>query len=415
MNPLESLRISWRAITSHKLRSTLTTLGIIIGVGSVIVFMVLGGAFEANILQDIEEDEDPSVVVRTQVSPEGGFGVQFSRTPVYTQHDVDNVGEIDGVEYVSPTATIPATQLSYDGNRVAGGSGGGFSVSASTPEYFQDGPFEITDGEAFESGTNQTVVNEPLVEALDGEIGPGDEMTIRFQDGREQTFTVAGVTDDDTGGVNPPTIHVPIDPHYRAIVETPRGTEEPAFAEFSVRAESAEDVDDVKAEIQSYFDSEEADAPELTSEEQTIVVQTNEDVVEQVTDIIDQLAVFLGGIAAISLVVGSIGIANIMIVSVTERTREIGIMKAVGARRRDIVQLFLVESLVLGLVGAVFGVIAGLGFGFLGVQLTGWPMAYPLDWIAIAVGVGIFVGVFSGLYPAWRAARVDPIEALRRE
>jgi putative ABC transport system permease protein len=102
-------------------------------------------------------------------------------------------------------------------------------------------------------------------------------------------------------------------------------------------------------------------------------------------------------------------------VSVTERTREIGIMKAVGARKRDIVQLFLVESVILGAIGALLGVLVGLGFGFLAVGLIGWPMTYPLDWITIAVAVGIIVGVLSGLYPAWSAARVDPIEALRHE
>lgn len=104
-----------------------------------------------------------------------------------------------------------------------------------------------------------------------------------------------------------------------------------------------------------------------------------------------------------------------MIVSVTERTREIGIMKAIGARKRDIVQLFLFESLILGVIGATVGVLVGLGFGYLAVSVAGWPMSYPLNWIGIAVLVGIVVGIVSGIYPAWRAAKVDPIEALRHE
>ena len=115
--------------------------------------------------------------------------------------------------------------------------------------------------------------------------------------------------------------------------------------------------------------------------------------IDQFGDIIDQLTVFIGGIAGISLLVGSIGIANIMIVSVTERTREIGIMKAVGARKRDIIQLFLVEAIILGVIGAAGGVVAGLGVGFLLVSYFGWPMAYPLRWIAIAVAVGLAVGL----------------------
>ncbi|MFC7057058.1 ABC transporter permease [Halovenus salina] len=101
--------------------------------------------------------------------------------------------------------------------------------------------------------------------------------------------------------------------------------------------------------------------------------------------------------------------------SVTERTREIGIMKAVGARKRDIIQLFLIESSILGAVGALLGVLVGIGVGYLGVTLIGWPMVYPVDWVVIAVAVGLGVGVLSGIYPAWRAARVDPIEALRHE
>ena len=104
-----------------------------------------------------------------------------------------------------------------------------------------------------------------------------------------------------------------------------------------------------------------------------------------------------------------------MLVSVTERTREIGVMKAVGARKRDVIQLFLVESVILGAIGALLGVLVGLGFGYLGVSVIDWPMVLPTDWILIAVFIGVTVGVLSGLYPAWRGAKVDPIEALRHE
>lgn len=416
MKLTESIRIGWRSITGHKLRSTLTTLGVIIGIGSVIVFMVLGGAFEANILSDIEGDEDPTMTVRTEVQPEGGFGVQFAQTPIYTQSDIEAVSNIDGVASVSPNAGISAVQLQYEERQITGGSGfsGSFGVTATNPERFSGDTYEMVEGDPFESGTNQTVVNEPLVELLNGELGVGDEITIRFEDDRTTTFTVTGIVNDDTGGINAPSVHVPIDPHYRTIIGTPDGTEEPAFSEFTLRTGDIDELDQVQDRVEGYFETD-SDAQQLKQDDQTIVVQTTQDVVDQVTDIVDQFALFLGGIAAISLLVGSIGIANIMIVSVTERTREIGIMKAVGARRRDIMQLFLVESLILGVIGALFGVIVGLGFGYLGVTLAGWPMAYPFDWVGIAVAVGIIVGVVSGLYPAWRGAKVDPIEALRHE
>jgi putative ABC transport system permease protein len=121
------------------------------------------------------------------------------------------------------------------------------------------------------------------------------------------------------------------------------------------------------------------------------------------------------GIAVISLVVGAIGIANIMLVSVTERTREIGIMKAVGFQNRDVLQLFLVEAVILGLVGAVVGVVVGVLAGWAATEILDLPLTVPLKWAGVAVVVGVLVGVVAGLYPAWNGARIDPIEALRYE
>jgi putative ABC transport system permease protein len=407
MKVTESLRISWRAITGHKLRSSLTTLGIVIGIGAVIVFMVLGGAFEANIVNDIKDDDsDPGMWVNTQ-SSSGGF--QFVQAPIYTESDVAELETIDGVDYVSPQATLPVVQLRYDGRQQTGG----FTALATSEDLLDES--DMVEGDPFESDDEAVITNQTAA-FFDDDLGVGDEFQLSLEDGTTKTFTVAGISDGDAGGGNtqPATVYLPLS-QYQTTVETPDGGVEQAYSSLIIAADDTDAVDSVKADAIAYFESGESDAEQLKRDDHDIKVQTIDDAIDQISDVIDQLTVFIVGIAAISLLVGSIGIANIMIVSVTERTREIGIMKAIGARKRDVVQLFLVESVILGTIGAAFGVLFGLGFGFLGVSLFGWPMVYPINWILLAVGVGMMVGILSGFYPAWRAARVDPIEALRHE
>lgn len=414
MKLLESIRISWRAITGHKLRSTLTTLGIIIGIGVVIAFQVFGGGLQEDLLGDIQEDQDPLITVQTQTDQ--SFGRQTVSVNIYTQTDVNRLRNISGVEYVAPQARLSSGDLRYEEGSIPGGSGFGalFTVGATDASLFDASLFNMTKGEAF-SAPDEAVVNEGLVELSKDNLSVGDSFTVKIN-GTDEEFTISGIVDDGDTGSPQPTVYVPLE-YYTTTTETPRGTQERAYPALLIGAESFDQLESVQDRADDYLQNE-SDAQELiddVDDQIVIQVQTIEETLEQFSNILDQITQFLAGIAALSLLVGSIGIANIMIVSVTERTREIGIMKAVGARKRDVIQLFLVEALILGVIGAIFGVLVGLGFGYIGVSLLGWPMVYPLDWIVIAVFVGIVVGVISGLYPAWRAARVDPIEALRRE
>ncbi|ELZ07580.1 ABC transporter permease [Natrialba aegyptia] len=409
MNLRESLRISWRSITSHKLRSTLTTLGVIIGIAAVITFMVLGSGFSESIVGDIEADQEPVMVVQTQSEPENGFGILTVQTPIYTESDIEALEEIDGVEFVAPQGPLDVIQTGTDDEQVTGV----VDVQATTADSFEFSTF--VDGEAFDgAAANEAVINEQASQAFEENLSAGDELTLTFEDGETTTVTVTGVTESELGGQTPPQLYLPAEAHYTTTIETPDGETERAYPSLQVGAESLEQLDPTQEAVTDYL-QDDSHAAELKQDDEDIAVQTIEDTIDQFMDLVNQLTGFVAAVAAIALVVGSIGIANIMIVSVTERTREIGVMKSVGATRRDIMQLFLVEAVVLGLIGAVFGIALGLGVGYLGVQLVDWPMVYPVDWIAIAAAVGIGVGVVSGLYPAWRAARVDPIEALRRE
>ena len=406
----ESLRISWRALTGHKIRSTLTAVGIVIGVGAVITFMVLGGGFKADLLVGFQSEESSTVQVVTQTGP---FDEQIVTSSVYTEHDVEQVEQIDGVEWVAPEAFMPATQIDNGNETVTGGVGstGIFAVSGSEPERFDIDVFEMVRGEPFDQ-PDEAVVNRQMSDLFAGNLTVGDSLNVSLIGNGEKQFTVSGVVENDVFPGTPPRVTIPLDPHYNVTVQTARGQQR-AFSGLLLNAETLDRTESVRNRVEAYF-REGSDARELKQDDHTIAVQTVEDAIEQFTDIINELALFLGGIAAIALVVGSVGIANIMIVSVTERTREIGVMKAIGARQRDIMQLFLIEALVLGVVGAVGGVLVGLAAGFLAVTMMGWPMHFPVDWMLVAVAVGIVASVVSGLYPAWQAARVDPIEALRQ-
>jgi putative ABC transport system permease protein len=173
-------------------------------------------------------------------------------------------------------------------------------------------------------------------------------------------------------------------------------------------------IPETKAAIEAYL-STESDARQLSAADTELVARSGSDFVDSISDVIEQITRFVTGIGVISLVVGAIGIANVMLVSVTERTREIGIMKAVGARNRDVMGVFLIEAGLLGTLGSLLGVPLGLLVGFGATRYADVGFALAPSWMVLAVVVGIVVGVVAGLYPAWRAARVDPIDALRHE
>jgi putative ABC transport system permease protein len=414
MEFVQSLRLSWRSITSHKLRSTLTTLGVVIGVAAVITFVTLGTSLQADVLGQVGADRTPNVYV--WAGPEGeqggpGAGAQ----PVFTATDVDALRNVSGVESVVPRGLVPTAAVSAGGETVAQRQ-----VIATSPSYF-DGE-EFTEGRRFRDGSREVVLNQRAARLFDPSVDVGQNVTVRLASGDSIEAEVVGLLNGSSGGgafeelgSSEPLVFVPNDPFYRTTIESPTtGESERVYPTITVVAEDFAAVPETKAGVQAYLDNE-SDATQLVPDNYAFSVETDQDLVDQLEELLTTLTNFVTGIAVISLVVGSIGIANIMLVSVTERTKEIGIMKAVGAQNRDILQLFLLEAVMLGLFGALLGIPVGIGGAYAAGEYIGLSLVLPYEWFAIAVAVGVGVGVVAGLYPAWSAAKTDPIDALRYE
>lgn len=411
----ESVSMSWRAIRASPLRSSLTTLGVIIGVATVITFVVLGASLQAEVVDEVGGEKAERVYVYNGPEDAGAQTMPGTGSrPVFTEHDIEQLRGVEGVSTVSPHSSIQANTFEHSGDAIAGGT-----AVATDPDYFAEGA--IDEGRAFEDGEPEAVLTPLAAESFDEEVAVGDTMTVTFENGTQAELRVVGILEDSTshgpleGFGESARIYVPAEPYYQTTMESPAaGTEQRAYPSLVVTADDPESVSTARDGVEAYL-HDGSDAATFLPSDLVIEVRTDRGLLDQLNSLLTTMTAFVTGVALISLVVGSIGIANVMLVSVTERTREIGIMKTVGARKREVLGLFLTEAIVLGAIGSAVGTVVGFVAGYLATVALGLPFVTPVGWAAVAVVVGLLVGALAGLYPAWSAARVDPIEALRYE
>jgi putative ABC transport system permease protein len=402
---MRTLKIALDALLRNRARSLLTMLGVIIGVAAVIVTVAIGAGARISVQNQINSLGSNLVVVLpgsvTQSGARSGFGGASTLTP----DDGLAIAKLPGVAAVSPVATVRSQVVS-------GGNNWQTSISGVAPTYTFIRSWPMANGTFFTqndvlSANKVAVLGQTVVQNLfpDGSSPLGKTVLIKGV-----PFTVVGTLaplgQSGTGQDQDDTIMVP----YSSAMQ--RLTGQTTVNSLMLSATGADQVQNAQTEVTALLEQRHHIVP---PQQDDFNVRNLQDIAAAASSTGAIMEFLLAGVAAVSLIVGGIGIMNIMLVSVTERTREIGLRMAVGARAGIILKQFLTESIVLSTAGGLIGVVAGLAGTQLVVLLAKWPMAIPPAWIAFAVLFSALVGVFFGYYPARKASALRPIEALRFE
>jgi putative ABC transport system permease protein len=404
---------SIESLSGNKLRSMLTVLGIVIGVAAVIAMLSIGRGAQASITSRIESMGTNLIYVTPGSTSQSGVQSAAGSAGTLTLDDADALANLANVDAVA-SQTSNFVQVVYQGVNA------NTRLMGVTPDYQTVSSLTLEDGE-FISDSDQSarslvvVLGSSVAEDLFGSTAGVVGQKVRLNG---QSFKVIGVlaSKGSTGFMNQDDqVFVPLSTALYRLVGGERFRGSSVISQITVKASSANVVDQVASEVTATV----RDLHGTVEGADDFTVTTQKSTLAAATEVSDTLTIFLGGIAGISLAVGGIGIMNIMLTTVTERTHEIGLRKAIGAKRRDILLQFLVESMVLSFAGGLIGVALGWGAAHLmgQVQFSGSTITpvVGMDSVLLATLFSMAVGLFFGIYPATRAARLQPVDALRYE
>jgi len=400
------LNEAWHAMSANRLRTLLTMLGMVIGVGAVVLMMAIGEGAQQSIKRSIDSMGSNLFVILSGSSSTSGSRSASGNSSALNMNDATAIGDLDDIGAFAPIS-VGNAQIIYAGNN------SNTPIVGTTPSYFSIRRWDVESGELFSdadvrSANRVALVGKTVVENLFGDDIDPIGKTIRI---KKSPFLIVGVLEGKgqsfDGRDQDDTIIVPITTAQRKLF----GNQIPG----SVRMIMAQ------AKSEKYMGVAEDAINDLVRQRHNIRENTESDfsvrnltaMAKTASDTAKTMSMLLGAIASISLLVGGIGIMNIMLVSVTERTREIGIRMAIGAREKDILLQFLLEACVISIVGCVIGVGLGLGGALLVKKMVGAEILISMQSIILAFSVAASVGVFFGYYPASKAAKLHPIEALR--
>ena len=409
MNLLSTLRIALRALLRNKLRSFLTALGIIIGVGAVIAMVAIGEGAKARVEQAFASMGTNLLVVQSGSATAGGSRGGSGSQPALTWEDLKAIrNELPSVRAAAPLLRTNTQVMSEDQNWTT-------QISGISPDYFDLRSWRMISGAALtssdvDSAAKVAVLGQTVVENLFGANTDPVGQTVRI---KNMPFLVVGAMErkgQSSGGQDyDDAVFIPYTTFQTKIQS---GLNKFINGQIYVGADASAGTDKAEADVGNLLRDRHHIRGGAVDDFSIRNLAEMASAQQEGTQVMSAL---LASIAAVSLLVGGIGIMNIMLVSVTERTREIGVRMAVGARPRDILAQFLVEALTLSLVGGLIGVLAGWLTAERISENFGWPLLIRSDIVLLALGVSALVGVVFGLYPARKASQLDPIEALRYE